>query len=267
MGRPVAAERGQAVNLEAMAVAMTAYKRPYYLGHTLDSWAKVNGVEKLATFRIALEPSAVEKEMAEAVGDFSAVTDVEVITNGHRLGVLGNPAEAVNGVFLGYPGVEFVVLAEEDVVVSCDVLDYMRWAASRYRRDQSVALVCAMPRFHGTDPHIVRRYPYMSGNLIWGTWRDRWEKLIYPTWDRDYSTGDSEQSGSGWDFNLDWRVLPRNGLCSVAPDMSRSQHIGEFEGEHCGPEMFPLTQVSSYRAHFESGLFREGKTHGPARSS
>lgn len=267
MERPLATQRRTSVKLHQMAVAMTAYKRPYYLKQTLGSWSAAVGVGALAVFRVALEPSAVEREMAEVAGDAFCMVDMEVVTNPRRLGVLVNPAEAVNGVFRDYPEVRFVVLAEEDVIVSSDTMRYMRWAATEFENDQSVGLVCAMPRFHGDDPHIVRRYPYMSGNLVWGTWRDRWEKLIYPTWDRDYSTGDSEQSGAGWDYNLDWRILPRNGLCSVAPDMSRSQHIGKFEGEHCSAAEFPLTQVTSFRERFEPGTFRMGETHGPARSS
>jgi hypothetical protein len=261
-----AERRSSAVNLSQMAVAMTAYKRPQYLARTLDSWNHVSGVSSLATFRIALEPSAVEAEMVETVGRHWEL-GASVTANGRRLGVLVNPVEAVTSVFESYSQVEFVILAEEDIVVSSDVLTYMKWAAEEFGGSKDVALVCSMPRFHGDDPHIVRKYPYMSSNLVWGTWRGWWTNLIEPTWDRDYSTGTAEQPGSGWDFHLDWRVLPRNGLVSVAPDMSRSQHIGEFDGEHCSAAEFPLTQVPSFRDSFPPGVFRMEETHGPARSS
>lgn len=249
-----------------MAVAMTAYKRPRYFAETLGSWGSAKGVDGLATFRVALEPSAVQNEMVSLVRARWELAP-EVILNPSRLGVLVNPHQAIDGVFRDYPEVQFVILAEDDVIVSDDVLVWMSWAATGFQYSPDVALVCAMPRFHGTDPHVVRKYPYMSGNLIWGTWRDRWEGLIGPTWDRDYSTGDAEQPGSGWDYNLDWRVLPRNGLVSVAPDMSRSQHIGEHDGEHCSPAQFPLTQVPSFREHFCPGVFRMEASHGPARSA
>jgi len=41
--------------------------------------------------------------------------------------------------------------------------------------------------------------------------------------------------------------MRRGGLCSVAPDQSRSDHIGMHGGSHCSPQFFPQTQDPWFR--------------------
>jgi hypothetical protein len=246
-----------------MAVVMTAHRRPDYLRAALESWARVRGMQDLALFRVSLDASDRTAEMIQVIAGFP----VNLRVNDPPLTVEVNPAESVTAAFREFPGVGFAVLAEEDLVVSDDVLEYMRWASREFRDDKQVAIVCAQPRAEGSDPAVVRSYPFFSAVWIWGTWRDRWFDVIEPTWDRDYSSGDAEQPKGGWDYNLDYRVLPRNGLVSVAPDMARAQNIGQYEGVHAAPGDFPATQLASFREHNPPTGYRlQPREWGPRES-
>jgi hypothetical protein len=145
--------------------------------------------------------------------------------NRRRLGVLVNPVEAGGRQLRADPGISFLVMAEEDVLVSDDVLGFMSWA-NRYLAPMSrVVCACADSRAPaGADPaEVVLGRSFCS--LVWGTWRDRWFDVIEPTWDRDYSRG-------GWDCNLRNNVLSERRLLAAWPAASRSRHIGELQGVH-----------------------------------
>ena len=227
-----------------MSVVMTAHARPDYLRETLESWSRVRGLEDLISRRVCIDPSDEQETAAALAWDHG--WDVRV--NASRLGVLVNPVESVGAMFREPLGADFVILAEEDVVVSADILEYFAWA-QQFLGDPSVVLVCAHTRTGELPgkpaPDVVRRLPGFASVLIWGCWRGDWLRLIEPTWDRDYSSAAVGEPG-GWDHNLQ-RILRRAGLFSVAPDQSRSDHIGEHGGTHCGPAFFPHTQDPWYR--------------------
>ena len=61
--------------------------------------------------------------------DFAAETTITI--NPQRYGVLGNPWHAFND---GFAVSDFVVLAEEDLIVSEDVLEYFAWCRACYAR-------------------------------------------------------------------------------------------------------------------------------------
>lgn len=227
------------------AIVMTAWKRPYYLAQTLRTWEKVRGVRDVALFRVALEPSERQDEMGKVTADSTLTLDVRV--NPERLGVLVNPVEAIGAVFREHPHVDFVVAAEEDIVVASDVLEYLAWARDEFAGDRGVLLACAHQRKEGLDPAVAR----FTGDFapwVWGVWRGRWEKVLEPTWDRDYTSGhgDPVWPQGGWDWNLHRRIIPRGGFVTVMPDVTRSQNIGRMEGVHADPADFFSTQVASF---------------------
>ena len=163
-----------------IAVVMTAYQRPDYLEQTLKSWAGVRGLADVVSQTIHVEQSSVEYRVKCLAWEYGWSPR----PNGGRLGVLVNPVESVSWAFRSYPEADFVVIAEEDVVVASDILEYFQWA-QRFRYDESVGVVCAH-RPQGTTvaqprTDAVLRVPGFSCPLLWGTWRDRWEDFIEPT--------------------------------------------------------------------------------------
>jgi hypothetical protein len=233
-----------------LAVVMTAWKRAGYLRQTLESWANVRGLEALALRRVSLDASdgATQGTMTGMAQHYG--WDVTVASK-HR-GVLVNPVESVSAVFREQPSVDFVILAEEDVIVSTDVLEYFTWA-QQYRNAPNMLLVCSHPLLRykpvpDPRPHEVRTFCGFCP-LVWGTWRDRWEMFIEPTWDRDYSSGGPNDSG--WDWNL-MRLMALSRKRALVPGQSRSQHIGEEGGVHCLPAWFADTVDPYFRESVQS---------------
>ena len=224
-----------------MIIAFTVHNRPVYLRETLESWSRVRGISNhLLLF--SCEPGCDEAVQVCQEADFAP----GVITrNGQRLGVLGNPHAALDRAFIvGYPDTDFAILAEEDLTVSPDVLDYFTWA-QRY---------AAVPKVLGVTTHQhTERAGGLSGAgtadwsdpgawhfWVWGTWRDRWEHLLRDSWDFTYTENGGGPLQRGWDWAIRNRFVLGAGMTMIAPSMSRSQHIGRYGGSHCSPADFDV---------------------------
>lgn len=229
-----------------LAVTFTVGHRFKYFEPVLDSWAAVRD-KKDVLFYFSCEPSDWR------IGDGGNATRAEkwikdngvvgrVYRNNKQFGVLKNPHTALQRAFC--PQVDYAILAEDDLLVSDDIVEYHKWAANEYRNDREIAMVCSFFQ-HIADESLlpnVARVPNFASVWIWGTWVDRWFGYISPTWDHDYSTGD-EQFPGGWDWNLNKRVLPKLEKKSIVPLVSRSQNIG-IDGTHAVDARYHITAPS-----------------------
>ena len=204
------------MDLTRTAIAMTAWRRPQYLRQTLASWAQVDGIRDVAAFSIHLDPSERLDKMlaviAEARGEYGL--DITARVNTRHLGVSVNPVESGTAVFREHPDVDFIVMAEEDLVVADDTLRYLTWADETFRDTPGVLIACAHSPDNpdpDADPAAVVLLPRFRC-WIWGTWRDRWFNTLAPSWDRNYSTGTPEHPEVGFDYNIDLRVIPQGRL-------------------------------------------------------
>lgn len=228
-------------------LVFTAYNRPTYFTRVMQTWA---GVRDFTAWQptVHLEPGADQDTMraiAEAAG-------AVVHLNTHRRGVLTNPWHAVDTAFTA--GATFVVLAEDDVLVSDDVLEYFTWAAATLA-DQHVLAVraCSMkPTCHPDEDHVVDIGPTFNP-LVWGTWADRWTTVLRDTWDHDYSSGTAEHPQSGWDWNIVLRV--KADWQFAGPRASRSTHIGKYGGAHMLPKDFAASEAPTFRPHRDPAPF------------
>ena len=173
----------------------------------------------------------VEPSRAFPVAEFTRWAEdsfpcpVKAVANAERLQVLANTREAFSSAF-GL-GASFAVLAEEDIVVSTDTLEYLAWAEQEYRDDQDVVMACAhVKESQGAEPWQVTRAPWFSP-LICGTWPDRWEDFILPGWGGLPDNGRGVRAEQAWDVNLRGRVRQAGRQC-VFPAMSRALHVGEY---------------------------------------
>lgn len=167
-------------------------------------------------------------ELCEAV-DFAPRT---VIVNPRRLGVLANPWHALDDGFARGP---FTVLAEDDLTVSFDAVEYFTWCAERYRDDPAVLAVTTHQ--HEAQPGryaAVRPADWRKDDgwhfWVWGTWADRW-KILRADWGFTYAR-------KGWDWHIRDHYVLGQGLKVMAPAMSRSQHIGRDGGTHATAGQF-----------------------------
>lgn len=212
-------------------LVFTAYNRPEYLRQTIASWNTVRNVDRWNT-TFFIEPSDVETEISDI-----AITLNSTVTprfNAVKNGVLLNPWVAIDSAFES--GADFVVLAEDDVAVSQDTLEFFEWAAEEYEKAANVLCVNAFSRIGEGKANQVSRSSTFSP-LVWGIWRDRWQTHLRDTWDKDYSSGNPDGSEAGWDWNIN-RIMAQKDLFAIRPLLSRSDHLGQFDGTHMTPEFY-----------------------------
>lgn len=221
------------------AVVLTAYNRVGYLNTVLDSWFLVEDQESW-DFIVSIDLSPVSSEILASVRKFKDRTNFrtfQVIQQTKKLGVLEHPYRVIDDLFRKSE-FDFVVRVEDDLIVSTDFLLFMNWAMLEFSEDKEIATVYGYSKHESSDVSGVRVVPDYCP-LNWGTWRDRWIEYIGPTWDHDYSSFNGFPGNqSGWDWNLNTRVLPRMGKMSAFPTMSRVQNIGRV-GTHATPDDFP----------------------------
>lgn len=223
-------------------IFFTVYNRIEYLKSTLEQWKNVRGIENYDIY-FRVDPSDITEDIIEEINNFSnnINTNTKTILNLEKQGCAKNSWNGFNDLFKSY---DFVILAEDDILPSTDVLEYFTFLERKYRDDNEIAAISANYEFSGYEPYAVSRVNIFRGQ-IWGTWKNVWEKFIKDTWDFDYSTGVND-GPSGWDWNLTLRVLPQNNLKIIVPHSSRSQHIG-VNGIHCDMYLFDETQMKSFK--------------------
>ncbi len=237
--------------------------REKYLRQALDSWTKVRGIqdahllfclEPLSRYR-RREPGHPPEQVggtAFPVAEFKeflrrCFRSTQVVVNERRLGCFRNTQVTLDRAFAA--GAEFAVLAEEDLVVATDVLEYFAWA-QRYRDDKQV--VCAHTFVSSARPEQAVRTSWFSP-LVWGTWPDRWQDFIRPGW------GGVPANPDAWDACLRSRIIEDRKAC-IFPALSRSQHIGKVSTLTPGAlaEHFYKASISQcFSAHYPPQEYRE----------
>ena len=225
-----------------MIIAFTVNNRPEYLRQTLESWSRVRGISDWVLI-FACEPGCPEAVDVCRSVDFAPAV---IATSPVRQGVLGNPWLALDHAFGVSPELhgprDFAILAEEDLIVSPDVLEYFAWC-QRYADDPEVLGVTTYQHveqpggLQGVGPADWSRDDSWHF-WIWGTWRDRWQSLLRDSWDVTYEENGGGPNQRGWDWKIRNTLVRGRGMTMIAPSMARSQHIGKHGGAHCQPQDF-----------------------------
>ena len=226
------------------ALAFTTYNRIDYLSHTLISWQKVSDLNSW-DIHFYVEPSDKFEQVLHLIQTFEETVGqpVYIHANEKVMGTGGNTWKLFDELFSMY---DFVVLAEDDVVVSKDILKYFDTLEKMYRDDNEIAIISANTKWHTEDVSGVVREQGFNG-LVWGTWKKYWDNYFGPNWDKDYS---SDPVHNGWDWHLNLRIMPKNKLKNINPLVSRSNHIG-INGMHCDEKIFDITQSPSFKENHE----------------
>jgi hypothetical protein len=231
-------------------------QREHYLRKAIDSWARVRGIQD-AHLLFCVDPLRPVHDRFP-VGEFKAFLQrsfrsSEVIVNDTRLGPTGNTQEAMQQGFLRRPD-DFVILAEEDLVVADDVLEWFTWA-QRYREDKEIQTVCGHIHNSSGRPDQAVRVSWFSP-LLWGTWLDRWVDFISKDWQ-----GLPDNPGA-WDAHLRNRIADA-GLFTLFPGRSRVLHIGEVSTLTPGllaEYFFEASQSKVFQASYPPQEFTEVAT-------
>jgi hypothetical protein len=238
----------------ASLVFTVSGERPGYLAETLAAWRRARGVAGLAT-TFLVEPGTRVPECREVItAAFPAAT---VVVHPERLGVLANPHAALERGFAD--GAQFAVLAEEDIVVADDVIEFFGHAARAHRDDPSVLAVCAFSRLPAPQPTDVVATGRFSP-WVWGTWADRWHDTLGPGW-FTAAKGPSPGVEEGFDYGIE-RTLAATGRRVLMPLASRADNIGQYGGVHALPEEFAETRAATFVPHRPTARFRERAEDG-----
>jgi hypothetical protein len=220
-------------------LVFTAYNRPYYLNPTVDTWNEARGIDRWNT-TVFIDPSELTDQTIDAARRLN--TDLLISVNKQKLGVLKNPWNALDFAFTY--GADFVILAEDDVAVSQDILEYFTWASEKYVNHQEVLCVNAFSQLNNGSENEVTKDRTFSP-LVWGIWKNRWNNLLKDTWDKDYSTGKPDGSEAGWDWNIN-RIIKREDMLVIKPLHSRSDHLGEHGGTHMTPDWYSTSRGTNF---------------------
>jgi hypothetical protein len=254
--------------VRVITVAFTvSCQRRAYLDRTLESWSRVRGIrdagivlclEHYLPFRKGEANAAVlEREFIGFEAEVAQLfPQARVVRNSTRQGCLLNTRRAMQYA-LGES--EFAVLAEEDIEVADDILEYFTWASERYRDDPGVLAVCAHSvRSRQEDPAQVALVPWFTP-LVWGTWRREWGQML-AVWQPP------DGFPEGWDYRI--RHLTGKMVQCAYPAMSRAQHFGArstmtWTAPASGSNYFhDRSQSHTFRPHYKPQEFSEAMRAG-----
>lgn len=236
------------------AILLTAYDRPEYLADVLDAWTKVRGIEDW-DFIISLDDAGSDNPQIAATRQvstyFNRIVAVRILSQDPKLGVLKHPRVVIGQLF--DEGYDFVLRTEDDLVPSDGILEYFDWASRTFQDTPDVKTVhaySAAERGRETVARVARNF----NPWVFGTWRASWSDLS-ANWDEDYSTfNDSPGRESGFDWNFDTRVYPKNGWFGVYPEVSRVKNIGAY-GVHGTPDNLPKSPTFKAKNTILGGSF------------
>lgn len=227
------------VEMSTNSVVMTVSGRCEYLQPTLQSWCQVEGIRDW-NWIFGVEPNCDVSQVEGIILEFARdrVFTYQIQVHDEQKGVLENPFWCLDK---GFSLSDYVVLAEEDLVVASDILVYHDWACEKFRYTPEILTVNSYTYDDGPDNEVELVCGFSP--WIWGTWKDRWESVLRLTWDHNYSTyTDVPNNESGWDWNINKRIMPSNGFLAAFPRASRVQNIGKV-GAHAQAHHFNSTQV------------------------
>jgi len=212
-----------------LAVSITVNDRPEYLGQVIESWHHVRGIDEVPVI-FQVEPKSDQCfDMCLKAGFKKQLVQL----NTTQRGALGNPYYAVESGF-SVLTTEFVLLGEDDSVVTADALEFFDFAARSYRRHEKCLAVCSFEQMSLKQQANLIYPRHYFASVVWGTWRDRWGE-VREQWSFDYLPA--------WDQMLLDMVKLTERYCAF-PAISRSQHIGKY-GTHMPVDQFEVMQAET----------------------
>ena len=210
-------------------IAISAYNRPEYSQRSI---AAIFGAKGFAPdkYRIfcAIDCHAdgsFNQEVYNIYQFFGVIPDVAE----QKRGCNYNVRRALELAWEDNP--DFVLMIEDDIIISDDALQYIEWAAEKYKDDYSVHTIGLWG--HDNQPSLpispkdygkVMRQNYFTC-WGWGTWRDRWGEM-FATW----TTG-SDHRDTSWDVVISKHL---GEMDEILPVISRAYNCGEHGGTHRG---------------------------------
>jgi len=212
-------------------IAISAYNRPEYLQRCIAALYKAKGFDKekynIFCAMDCNDDGSFSNDVLDVFFWFRLVPDIAKKKQGCNYTV----KKALDMAWEDSP--DFVLMLEDDIIISDDALIYIEWAAQKYKDDPSVRTIGLWGHDNGYElgtPLSEREHgKVMRQNYFtcwgWGTWRDRWEEML-ATW----TTGNDSHETS-WDVIASSHLGDR---VEILPSISRAYNCGEHGGTHRG---------------------------------
>jgi len=210
------------------AIAMPVCNRPEYTEKALEAIHKMDGWDGIVLASIDRQrDGSINPDVVSALRKYPVV----VHPSENKLGCNGNVKAALDLAWESNPDV--VICIEDDVIVTPDAFRYIKWAARRYKHDQSIRTIGLWSHKDGWNPtkpwSDSEPTKVMEQSLFsvwgWATWKDRWQEMS-----DNWTTGPDSHESS-WDVVM---LSQLNGRKEVVPSISRANNIGELNGTHRG---------------------------------
>ena len=207
-------------------ITITAWKRPQYVKQVLGALSRCYNIHDyllIACIEPIQDNCHYNDELVKLFEDIN-FCDKIIIKNRDRLA----SANAYSALTKGFAMGDYVILLDDDHVLSKDALLYFEYCNKEFKNDIHCFGACAYSREanylldnENVKYHIVKLNFFTNG---FATWKDRWEELggMRDTWDFEQVTG-------GYDFKIN---LIRNNRYMIHPVLSRIQNIGKEDGFH-----------------------------------
>ncbi len=222
-------------------VAVAACNRPEYTRRSLSAIFGMVGFEDSSIINMSID-RLFDGSINDKVVEVARFFGIEPFISDKKLYCNGNIFNALSDAWSNEEA-EFVIMVEDDIIVSPDAFKYMKWAAENFIDDHNIKSVGLWNHRDGWSPSepiannatkiMLQEYFSVWG---WGTWRDRWEQIR-----SEWTTGDDSPATS-------WDVVICNNMKSkkeLVPAISRSYNCGEKLGTHRG-RAWPKSLINSY---------------------
>jgi hypothetical protein len=232
------------------AIVFIAYDRPHYFKVTLESWSMVKDIEQYDIYFSIdrTEDRKIFKNQLKLINDFKfkIPSKVYIHINDPKFGMGHNQHNSLNRLFsLDY---DFIIQAEEDVVVSKDVLHYFNQMISVYLQDDYVTLNAFS--LTQDDKRIDGYFEIRSWGCpwVWGISKDSWNKYLKDKFDFHNTIS--------WDVML-WKKY-KNTVKSLFPVSSRTKNIGIWGHYNKGkPHAVNIIDNSQFNNKHYHGKFKK----------
>lgn len=239
------------------AVAFVAFNRENYFKDTVISWKKATENFQDWDYYFFLEPSENVKQMQKIIKlYFHRWPNVNIIVNDRIFGNSLNIFSSIDTLFK--KGYSFVISAEDDAIVSNDILYFFQDAIGLFEDDDDALTIQGniFTKITEEEYLLVQSQEFIP--RVWGTWKSRWDNIIKHEWifyDHLNPFPENWNGPGGWDLGID-KILKQKNKNTVSPSKGRVAHIGEIGTYSAGFNHWQKEEAGELRESFKIKNFK-----------
>lgn len=180
------------------ALVLTVGFAPFNLKSVLDSWSQVRGFWDWP-LHVHIENSRDSRWLSQAIETLRALQhpNMTMTVSPRYYGREESNYQALNRA-LTTRGYDFAVLAQDNELVSTDILEFFDWASLVFETDPRVLTVQSSTDHEGELDGVELRADIPVKHSVYATWADRWNSQhvyslsVYPSVSRSGASIDIE---------------------------------------------------------------------------